>query len=654
MSLLPQRYRRLVQSMERPVGVDQPVQSDRFRTIGDVAIGAVIGLVMACVLFERSFFWGDDALVTGIIGDAGSSFAGFRAFIADDWHFPLLETDNMTNGDGDPTVIAFTDSLPLWSLIAKLFGFLGISANTWIAFWYYGAVVLQGAAAGLAASTHRVQSRWTTVTVAVVAVSAPVLIMRVWHPGLYGHFVLLLFWAAAGHFWHRRNLTAAWWMLAVTLLSLLIHPYIFAMVGAGSVGVLLSAANNRWLSLKEAGVWFAVSPLVLLTAMFVFGYLPNDAVPPGGYGAFAMPVVSPFWPQWSGLWPGNEWILANENDSFEGINYLGAGGVFAVVLALAVSRRRLLAFAIQQQLLLAVFAVMTVVAITYNVYFWTQVPVRPLGVDLAALKNRDPVPLVILGLLLLLSVALFVWSWRSERGAVVRPALTAFAVVGVASVAVTALDRDFIWLQLQQFRASGRFFWIIGYGMTLGALVSIDRWFAENRDQRWSSPALLGVTMVVLAGLQVADTGKYRDFVPVMFSATPERVEEIDALSTLALAHDEVRITPEWFCVATVNDALHEFQDMVSASTSSGVLIDGYYGGRTSVVAACAEDAVAPGDGVLTVVVRPILEPELIDKDPSVECRYSQHMALCSSRWGAIDPSIADRFAEAPLEWPSP
>ena len=40
----------------------------------DVALGAAIGLVMACVIFDRSFFFGDDALVTGILGDAGIKF----------------------------------------------------------------------------------------------------------------------------------------------------------------------------------------------------------------------------------------------------------------------------------------------------------------------------------------------------------------------------------------------------------------------------------------------------------------------------------------------------------------------------------------------------------------------------------------------------
>jgi len=148
---VPRSYHQPVQPIEPLAGADRPTRLRRSRLTADVVMGALIGLAMACVLFERSFFWGEDALVTGIIGDAGSSFAGFRAFIADDWHFPLLETDNMTNAQGDPTVIAFTDSLPLWSLTAKVFGFLGISANTWIALWYYGGVTMQGAAAGLAA-----------------------------------------------------------------------------------------------------------------------------------------------------------------------------------------------------------------------------------------------------------------------------------------------------------------------------------------------------------------------------------------------------------------------------------------------------------------------------------------------------------------------
>ena len=122
----------------------------------------------------------------------------------------------------------------------------------------------------------------------------------------------------------------------------------------------------------------------------------------------------------------------------------------------------------------------------------------------------------------------------------------------------------------------------------------------------------------------------------------------------MIVAHDEVRITPDWFCIASVNEALTEFQDTVIAATASGVLIDGYYGGRTATDTACPERAVAPGGGVLTVSVPPIHFGEFIDADPSLECRYSQHMAMCSSRWDAIAPEVAARFTAVPLPWPPP
>lgn len=646
-------------SDETPAGerlLGQPSSSVRLsrKTVAiDVLIGALIGLAMACVIFDRSFFWGDDAAVIGISGDAGSSFAGFRAFISDSWHFPLLETDDLTSR-GEPTIIAFTDSLPLLSLFAKVFGFLGISANNWIAIWYYGSVVAQGAAAGLLASSFRVQSRWTTAAISVMAVSAPVMMMRIWHPGLYGHFTMLLFWAAAGHFWYRRTFSSAWWLLGITVLSLLIHPYVFVMVGISACGVVLGSAVNGRLSVREAATWFATSGVVLVATMYLLGYLPNDAVPPGGYGAFGMSVVGPFWPQWSGLWPGDEWILLNENGAFEGINYLGAGTVFAVVVAMLVSWRRVWAFVIRQQILVAVLALLTAVAVTHHVSFWSQTPYFPLGRGFSAIADRDRTPLAVLALILLVCVAAFVWSWRSERGAVVRPALTFLAVVGVGGVIVTLLRPGFFLGYLEQFRASGRFFWIIGYGLSAGALVLIDRWFAERRDQWRAGPALLSVTMVLFAGTQIADTGRYRDQVPDMFLATPERVAQVEALIEIVSVHDEVRITPDWFCVVVVNEALFEFHHTVIASAVSGVKVDGLYGGRTATNTPCAERAVAPGGGVLTVAIRPLHFPELIDADPSVECLYTQHMALCSSRWDEVDPAIRDSLARIPLPWPPP
>jgi hypothetical protein len=70
-----------------------------------------------------------------------------RFFVNDGWHFPLLETSNLTSVAGDHANIALTDGIPLLAIIAKTFKFLGISTETWIGLWYYGCFLAQGIAA---------------------------------------------------------------------------------------------------------------------------------------------------------------------------------------------------------------------------------------------------------------------------------------------------------------------------------------------------------------------------------------------------------------------------------------------------------------------------------------------------------------------------
>lgn len=619
-----------------------------------MALGAAIGFVTACVIFNRYFFFGDDSLAVGIAGDAGSSFAGFRAFIVDGWHFPLLETDRITNPEGEPTVIAFTDSLPILALTAKSLGFLGIGANTWIGIWYYGNVVAQGAAAGLLANTHRVSSRLTTAAIAIMAVNAPIMMLRVWHPGLYGHFTILLAWAAAGHLWHRRTASAIWWFLPVMVLSLLMHPYVFVMNGVLIAGVIASAAALHWISIRNVVGWLAATGGVLLGLMYLLGYLPSNAVIPGGYGYFGMHVFSPFWPQGSVLWPGDEWLLLNENFSFEGFNYLGAGGIAAVVAAMALQWRRLGAFIARQQVLMVVLGLLALVAISHRISFWTQESLVPLGEEFSALNNFDTGPTAIVGAMVLAGVALFAWSWRSDRGRAIRPATTTLAAVAIGATVITALDRRFFWDYLQQFRASGRFFWVIGYAMLLGSIILIDRWFASVPERslpsgRASRPVLLGLALVVIAGLQVADTGHHRNFIDEMLGSTPERVTHINALADVAAAHERVDVTPDWFCTLSVKEALNEFQDAVIATTVAEVPITNYYGGRTNTETNCATTVSVTGGSTLMVAVRPLNNPSVILANDSIECRYTDHLALCSQRWDDIDPAVRAHFADEPI-----
>ncbi len=623
--------------MPNPPGVSRPV----LRLASFVGIGTLVGLLMAIVSLDFDFFFGDPPLVRGIADDAGSSFAGFRFFIEDGWHFPLLATDSMTTSSQTETVIAMTDSLPLLALVAKSLRFLGLTAEHWIAAWYYGCFAAQGLGAGLVAYTHNVRSRWSVVAMAVLAASAPVFIMRIWHPGLFGHFTALFVWAAVGLLWHRRTLRSAMWLIPTMVLAILVHPYFFVMCTVVSVGAVISAGFERILPVRQIAVWFATMAATILTTMYGLGYLPSRAVAPGGYGEYGMSVVGPFWPQWSRLWPGPEWLLLARTGSFEGINYLGAGGVLAVVLAVVLQPRRVGRFVVRHQVLVLVLAALTALAITHAIYVRTQVPYLPLGEEMIRLR-RGPKRYV-LGAFVLAGLSgglVVVRRWPALR--VIRPAATAATVAAWGYAASLLVRPGLAWSTMQQFRASGRFFWIIGYGLSLGSVVVIDRWLAERREgsaspgQRRVVTAVGLILVLAVPVVQYVDTPQYRAFVPTMFNSNPDRVAHIDSLAALADAHQSVHLGPEWQCTQGAA-SLRIFQDVVIAASFADTPVDAFYGGRTDVTAPCAVEFDPPTtEHPLIVATHPFDLGVPTWMPEGYECRTSPAAILCSDEWDSM------------------
>ncbi len=611
-----------------------------------VGIGSLVGLAMAMLSLDFAFFFGDPPLVRGLGADAGSSFAGFRFFVQDDWHFPLLATDSLVDGTRPETVIAMTDSLPLLALVAKALRFLGLSAEHWIAGWYYGCFVMQGVGAALVAYTHEVRSRWSVVAMAVLASTAPVLMLRIWHPGLFGQFTVLLMWAAVGMLWHRRTLRSALWLVPALVVALLVHPYFFVMCSVIGVGAIVSAWFERVLDWKQTISWFALTAATLLVAMYGFGYIPNRAVAPGGYGEYGMYLVGPFWPQWSRLWPGNEWLLLNRTGTFEGVNYLGAGGVLAVALAIVLQPRRVWRFAVRRQVFVLVLATLTAVAVTHAIYVRTNLPYLPLGEQMNELRsgtNRYVLGAAILALTT--TAALLAWWWTALR--TVRPVLSAAALMAWGYAASLLVRPGYVWSTLEQFRASGRFFWIIGYGLSLGGVVVIDRWLAERRpaaivDRRRSVAVSVAAAAILLtvSGVQYFDTTQFRAFVPTMFNSTPDRVSHIDLLTALAGAHQTVHLGPDWFCT-TGAESLLMFQDVVIAASFANSPVDAYYGGRTDVNVACDAEFAPPTTAHPLIVAAHPLDQSLPAWLPAgYECRTTPGALLCSDEWGSMPPHM--------------
>ncbi len=617
----------------------------------DGLIGAAIGLVMAIAIFDFSFFFSDSPLVGAMQGDAGSSFAGFRYFIEDSWHFPLLETQQLTNPAGEPTVIAFTDSLPLLALTARALSFLGLSADTWIGVWYYGCLVAQGATAAIAVRMLGARSRWTIAAAAAWAVAAPVLIMRVWHPGLFGHFTILTTWIFVGAFWRAPSVRRAAWAGPVQLLSLLVHPYFLLMNSIVITGVVGAAIIDRRITIRAGVAWAAGTGAFLLAAMVTLGYLPNDAASPGGYGSFGMHVVSPIWPQWSTLWPGNEWILSNANNSFEGINYLGAGGVLALAVAVFSSRGAIADFVVRRQVVVLTLLGLTAMAITPTIYLWNNEPVTPFGEDAIhdfCAGNRD----VQLGAAMaILSGAVLFWGRRSARAKLAAPGAVATGVVGLGLFAVSLVGGTALCSAIIQYRATGRLFWIIGYGLALASLILLERLVVRRTDSPLARAKVLPAVMAAIVLIQLADTNQFRNFVPDMLAASEQRQDELASVIGIMEAHDEIRIAPAWNCASTP-EALSALQDAVISSSQAQRRINGFYGGRTDTEAPCAlsVDTQSEGAAILAVVIPPLDVNRLGTVPATFGCRATAGEALlCSDDWSRVPPELLALHPEVPV-----
>ena len=602
-------------------------------------VGMLCGAVVAAVAVGASRFAGHFDLVRGLGGDAGSSFAGMRYFVHDSWHLPLLRTTGLRDPSGTPAVVAFTDSVPLLAITAKSLRFVGLTTEQWIAAWYIACVVLQGSAAGVVARVFRMRHWWMVAALALFASTAPVLLFRVVHPGLFAQFVLLLAWAVAGHFWHTRTARSLAWGIPVMVLALLVHPYLFLMVGVLVVGLAMSATLSRSITGAEAAVLGLVAAATLGVVMVLFGYLPNDSNAVGGYGAFGMPLLSPVLPQGSGLWPGARSFITNTSGSTDGFNYLGTGVIALSATALVVGRRSVRAFVLREQALVVVLGALTLFAISPVIYVTDATPLRPFGATLAEMLSTRSLVLVALSAMICAAVVasaiVHYKAWDRLRAAV----LTALVLV-VPVAALGVAHRSALVELLGQFRASGRCFWIVGYGIEIAAFVVVDR--AAVRTQ------VLASCVAVALVLQLVDVRLFVVDASDRLVAGPERTASIDLLGRVIRAHDSVHLASEWSC--TVGAAqLHAFQDVVIAASIADAPIDNYYRGWTVSGACPVSPRAAVDPDALTVVVAPSTADLDRMSAAGLACRHptavpASPVTLCSHRWESVPASTRSAF----------
>lgn len=253
--------------------------------------------------------------------DFATHVIGQRYFFAAPWHWPILTAPGPDAPHG--VNIAFTDSIPLASLLAKLMRPALPPFDQVITLWQALCWLLQPAAAIFALRSAGERRLWTALCIAPMALVQPVFVTRFRHAALCSHFTILLMLGlylriVSGS---RRALVAA---CLIEPLTLLIHPYLAAMNGAVLAAAPLTLLLRRdpaW-RVAAAGVVFSAGAIVVLSVML--GY--TEGVSEGGFGFFSMNLAGPFYPAGSAFLP---WLPFGPVDATGGQidapAYLGAG-----------------------------------------------------------------------------------------------------------------------------------------------------------------------------------------------------------------------------------------------------------------------------------------------------------------------------------------
>jgi hypothetical protein len=406
----------------------------------DGVAGLLFCLSLAVVfvggVFGLDFVAGHSAFWRTEVRDVTQYVAGFNFYFNAPWQSPWLSFDALNYPQG--SLATFVDAIPIYAFLLKL-----IVPSTWAPFNPYGAWVglcflLQAVGGWWIAKELRTKSWVFLVTLVGLLLSFPALLDRIGHISLMSHWLLLFALAL-----YLKTHTQVAWPLkswaALCIVAFYINIYVCVMVCGVFASAWLSAPPQAAIKRVQALVLPAV--LLLATAFFAVWPLPSgNPTPEFGFGYYSLNLASP----WMGgsILPLPTWLGLNP---IAGFTYVGQAGQYegfnyvglGVLLLVCASAVRMLQSAKRHKPLFTLMIVFTVYALSDRVFLGQHV----------LLEFHYP-------------------QWLLP--------LTS------------------------QFRASGRFFWLAGYVLTIWSLYHI---YQALKPRQFAVVALV-VIVIQLMDLQ--------------------------------------------------------------------------------------------------------------------------------------------------------
>ena len=299
--------------------------------IGILCFALVYGFKIVDVTYNGWLFHGDM--------DLRQHYVGFCHFRTSPWHFPVGIIDTLSVPYSMSVV--YTDSIPLFALIFKLFR--GVLPETFQYFGLFGLIcfAMMGALSPVLIRRFS-QSRVVCLCGSLFFIlSFPILHRMFYHTALSAQWIIVL----ALIIWFYTDITdrgelkkiCIYWTL-IGILSVLIHSYFVFMTGI----VLLAQITDGFVKeyVKEKNIRKSIRLLTPLAAMgissFIMlyilgGFYGSGSVSGDGFGSFYANLSSYINPlHFSSIFKGFE---NNGMFEFEGFAYLGAGMIILLLAA---------------------------------------------------------------------------------------------------------------------------------------------------------------------------------------------------------------------------------------------------------------------------------------------------------------------------------
>lgn len=300
------------------------------------------------------------------VGDAPQHVSGWLLYAKDAWRWPLLTTQLFAPPQG--THIALTDSIPLAALVFKpLFPLLGENFH-YFGLWHLFTKILQATGAVYLLRSLGQRGWVAGLAGAALALMWPSMLFRLQHTALMTHGVLLyalgFYFRTVREQWGVRRTTGHF--AGLSLASLLIHPYLFAMV----FPIFGAACLDRWGPSRDwRSLWSALiacSAAVGLPAL-ALGYASAGGGGGGGFEIYSMNLLSPI----CGGSLGPCGFQDATGGQYEGFNTFGLGALALIGLALGIhffNRGSSARSSARPMALIAVLIALTLYALSGHIY----------------------------------------------------------------------------------------------------------------------------------------------------------------------------------------------------------------------------------------------------------------------------------------------